>query len=102
MRSIARCVLPVLVGPSTAVTLRMRFARSRLIRHHPHLEIVAEALQSVVTISRADGKKAAPPEGTCARRSCAPKRLEVRVRSMQQSDLRLTVQDDIHALRDDG
>src|SRR6185369_15410728 len=28
MRSIARCVLPVFVGPSTAVTLRMRASRS--------------------------------------------------------------------------
>src|SRR3954465_11283746 len=98
MRSIARCVLPVLVGPSTAVTLRMRFARSRLIRHYPHQDIVAEALQSVGTISRAQGKKAAPPQGTCARRASASKKLEVRVRSMQQCDLRLTVQDDIHAL----
>src|SRR5262245_3349848 len=35
MRSIARWVLPVLVGPSTAVTLRMRAARSRLIRTCP-------------------------------------------------------------------
>src|SRR5262249_31038599 len=59
MRSIARCVLPVLVGPSTAVTLRMRAARSRLIRKCPQSAtwMWRQALQSGVTRSRGGGKK---------------------------------------------
>src|SRR5215813_10440002 len=58
MRSIARCVLPVLVGPSTAVTLRMRAARSRLIRKCPQGETwkCRQALQSGVTRSRGGSK----------------------------------------------
>src|SRR5262245_34668461 len=59
MRSIARCVLPVLVGPSTAVTLRMRAARSRLIRKCPQSATwkCRQALQSGVTRSRGGSKK---------------------------------------------
>src|SRR5262249_49190015 len=61
MRSIAKCVLPVLVGPSTAVTLRMPAARSRLIRKCPHGATwkCRQALQSGVTRSRGGGKKTA-------------------------------------------
>src|SRR5262249_17796618 len=58
MRSIARCVLPVLVGPSTAVTLRMRAARSRLIRKCPQWATKCrQALQRGVTRSRGGRKK---------------------------------------------
>src|SRR5215467_4090481 len=61
MRSIARCVLPVLVGPSTAVTLRMRAARSRLIRKCPQSATwkCRQALESGVTRSRGGSKKTA-------------------------------------------
>src|SRR6476661_7035726 len=91
MRSIARCVLPVLVGPSTAVTLRMRLARSRLIRNCPH-DIVPEALQSGAARSRGEGKKVvvSDPPG----RTPAP--------SMQKRDLRLAGRNDLDALGDYG
>mgnify|MGYP003693809469 CR=1 FL=1 len=66
-------------------------------------DIVPEALQSGVTRSRGDGKKAAQQFGQrYAAVRIAVKRLTFAARSMQQRDLRLAGRDDLHALGDDA
>src|SRR5262249_23599623 len=108
MRSMARCVLPVLVGPSTAVTLRMRLARSRLIATVLKRDVVAEALQSGAARSRGEGKKTA----LVVRALYGHRRFErhglcavgwsgLRLQSMEQRDLRLAARGDLHALGED-
>ena len=113
MRSIARCVLPVLVGPSTAVTLRMRccdieahsavlLSRSSWRRHCRAMRQDQGPVSKKLRRRKNPAAHVAPAHrNNCQSGQAARAAVSATCMSMQQGDLRFAGRDDLYPLGDE-